>query len=186
DLFRLEFLDRQSVVFVLDKGQKSVEINVDGEKNGTVEIKGSPDAEKLLGYEAYRQESYDRLIRPAYEAMKASSKANSREGEVPAVEMYATNSKTHRQELLAYTEQHIGTSVALYGTVLRWTGDEEIQRLEKLVAAFKAVHPNLTMTQVMEQKVERYKRVAIGATAPNIQLPDTSGQLRQLSDLRGQ
>ena len=185
DLFRLEFNGKNAVVFVIDKDQKSIEINVDAQDKEFVEIKGSPDAEKLLGYEAFRKESNLRLIRPAYEAMKASTKAGSREGEVIAVDMYAKNSITHRQELLDYTEENIGTSVALYGTVLRWTGDEEIDRLEKLVNNFKAAHPKLKMTQVMVEKVERYKKVAVGAMAPNFELPDSSGQVVALKDLLG-
>lgn len=181
ELYRLEN-GSKSVVFVVDQGQAAIQIDI---KESGIQIEGSPDAELLLGYEEFRKESSERLIQPAYEAMKASTKAGSREGEVMAVELYANNSEIHRKELLDYTEQTIGTSVALYGTVLRWTGDEEIARLEKLVAAFDAAHPGLAMTEVMQAKIERYKQVTIGAKAPAISLADTSGQVQQLEELMG-
>ncbi len=71
--------------------------------------------------------------------------------EVEAVFEYVTNSKTHRKELLDYTEKHVGTSIALYATALRWSGDEDLDRLDPLVSAFEAEHPNLEMTTPTSQ-----------------------------------
>jgi len=43
----------------------------------------------------------------------------------------------------------------------------------------------LKMTKIMEDKVERFKKVAIGATAPAISLPDANGTMKTLDDLKG-
>ncbi|RMF32556.1 MAG: TlpA family protein disulfide reductase [Bacteroidetes bacterium] len=41
------------------------------------------------------------------------------------------------------------------------------------------------MTHAMQAKLERFKKVALGAPAPALTLPDTSGQEHKLHELRG-
>ncbi len=185
DLFELRLPGRQTVLLAIDTGQTHIELNAEGKRGGWVEIQGSPDSELLQQYEAFRKESYERLVRPTYDAMKAAGEAGNRSEEIAAVAAYAEASEAHRRELLEWTEKHIGTSIALYGTMLRWTGDSEIPRLEKLVSAFAEARPDLNMTHAMQAKLERFKKVALGAPAPALTLPDTSGQEHKLHELRG-
>lgn len=185
DLFRIDYFKTQNVMLVIDEGQNKIQVNVDGKRKGKVEITGSEDAQKMLGYDNFRQESYDRVIKPTYDAMRAATKLEDVAGEVAAVEAYAIASEASRKELIDYTEENIGTSIALFGTMLRWTGDDEVERLDKLVQSFKAVRPDLKMTKVMEDKVNRFKKVAIGAIAPVISLPDSTGTVKTLGDLKG-
>ena len=185
DLFRVDFPNRQSVMLVIDEGQTAITLNVEGNRNGTVEIKGSPDSEKLLGYDAFRMESNARLVKPPYAAMRAATKAGDTQAEIDAVEAYVTNNKLHRTELIDYTEREIGTSIALFGTVLRWTGDDNADRLERLVAKFAEVHPDLNMTEVMQDKVARYTRVAVGAAAPPLVAARPDGREASLTELGG-
>lgn len=185
DLFRLDFPNRQSVMLVVGEGQKEIKVNVEGKRNGNVEISGSEDSQKLLGYDIFRNDSNKRLIRPAYDAMRAATEAGDTKGEVEAVLAYSKASNDHRKELIDYTKDNIGTSLAFYGTMLRWTGDDEVSKLENLVSDFEKVHPNLKMTKVMKDKVARYKKVAIGAVAPEFTLPDTAGNDMNINDLKG-
>jgi peroxiredoxin len=186
DLFRLDFPNRQSVMLVVGEGQKDIKVNAEGKRNGNVEIIGSEDSQKLLGYDIFRNDSNKRLIRPAYDAMRAATEAGDTKGEVEAVLAYSKASNDHRKELIDYTKDNIGTSLALYGTMLRWTGDDEVSKLENLVSDFEKVHPNLKMTKVMKDKVARYKKVAIGAVAPEFTLPDTAGNSLNINDLKGE
>jgi peroxiredoxin len=167
DLFVLDVPGNPSLYLAIDEGQNMIEISV--EKGKPVRIKGSLDSVKLLAYDGFRKESNQRLISPTYEAMSNASKQQNQEGEVAAVEAYVKASKLHRKELIDFTEKEIGTSIALFGTSLRWTGDDEVARLETLVNSFSEEHPNLPMTAAMKEKVVRYKKVAIGAKAANLQ-----------------
>ena len=185
DLFRVDFFKKQNVMLVIGEGQNKIQLDVEGVSKGKASIKGSPDAEKLLAYDNFRLASNARVVKPTYDAMQAASKINDHAAEIEAVQNYAHASEAHRVELLDFTEKEIGTSIALYGSMLRWTGDEEVARLDKLVQDFKAVHPNLKMTKVMEDKVERFKKVAIGALTPAIELPDTTGTNLSLAAVRG-
>ena len=172
DLYILDIPGSPSLYLAIDEGQKLIEITV--EKGKPVSIKGSLDSLKLLAYEEFRKGSNQRLIRPTYAAMTNAGKQQNQEGEVAAVEAYVKASKLHRKELIDFTEREIGTSIALFGTSLRWTGDDEVSRLGTLVTAFAKKYPNLPMTAAMKEKVARFKKVAIGAKAANIlgQTPD--------------
>ena len=184
-LFHVNFNDQQSAMLIIGEGQSNIELDVEGSAKGWNKVKGSIDSEKLLAYDKFRLASNARVVRPTYEAMRTASKAGNHDAEIEAVEKYAHASEAHRVELLDFTAKEIGTSLALYGSMLRWTGDEEINRLDKLVKDFKKVHPNLKMTKVMEDKVERFKKVALGAVTPNIELPDSAGNLLTLKNLKG-
>ncbi len=167
DLYVLDIPGSPSLYLAIDEGQKIIEITV--EKGKPVIIKGSLDSLKLLAYEEFRKKSVQRLITPTYEAMANASKQQIQEDEVAAVESYVKASKLHRKELIDFTEREIGTSIAIFGTSLRWTGDDEVSRLDTLVTAFSKKHPNLPMTAAMKEKVSRFKKVAIGARAADLQ-----------------
>ena len=184
DLFRVAF-GNQNVMLAIDEGQNDITLHVEGAKNGTVEIIGSPDSEKLQGYEAFRQESNTRLIKPPYDRMRAATKAGDTQTEIDAVLAYSQNSKEHRRELIEYTEKNIGTSIALYGTVLRWTGDDQVDKLDALVNAFATAHPDLAMTKVMQEKLNRYRQVAVGVKAPEIKQPNQNGEMVSLYENKG-
>ena len=185
DLYRVDFQKKQYAMLVIAEGQNNIQLDVEGVSKGKASIKGSIDSEKLLAYDNFRLESNTRVVKPTYDAMRAASKENDHEAEIEAVQNYAHASEAHRVELLDFTEKEIGTSIALFGSMLRWTGGEEVGRLDKLVQAFKAVHPNLKMTKIMEDKVNRFKKVAMGAITPAIVLSDTSGNTYSLMEAKG-
>ena len=185
ELFQVHFPGRQSVTLIVDEGQRNIVLNVEGKRNGKVELSGSPDAQLLLDYDAMRTKSYNRLVRPPYIAMTEASKANDQAAEIAAVEKYVDNSKIHRQELLDFTSKNIGTSVALYGTVLRWTGDEDIATLEKLVGDFEKAHPGTKMALTMADKVARYKEVAVGSFMPDLIDKTPDGSTLDFNDAKG-
>ena len=185
DLYRVDIYGKQNVMLVIGEGQSDITLDVAGKSKGDVKIMGSSDSELLLEYDKFRLESNARLVRPTYSAMQEASKSDDHEAEIVAVENYAHASEEHRVELLDFTEAEIGTSLALYGSMLRWTGDEEIGRLDRLVQNFKKVHPDLKITQIMEDKVDRFRSVAVGSIAPAIELPNADDVTVKLEDLKG-
>ena len=185
DLFRVDYPNRQYVMLVLAVGQNNVELNVEGTSKGWAKVNGSADSQKLIDYDDFRNESYNRVVKPTYDAMREATDAGNHEAEIEAVKNYAEASEVHRKELIDFTQKNIGTSIALYGSMLRWTGDDEVGKLETLVQNFKAAHPDLKMTKVMEDKVQRFKKVAIGATVPPIALLDNLGNPSSLAAVKG-
>jgi peroxiredoxin len=178
DLFRLVIPGKPPIHLIINKDQRLIQVEAFNGK--PIKIKGSSDSEKLLAYEAFRKESNKRLIKPTYRAMAEASQRQDQEGEIAAVESYVRNSQLHRKELIDFTENEIGTSIALYGTSMRWTGDDEVKRLDVLVNAFAKKFPHLPMTKAMKDKVDRFRRVAIGAKATDIKGKTPNGQLISL------
>ena len=183
DLFRIDFPDRQRIMLAIDRDQHSITINAEGKRNGAVTIEGSPSSTLLLEYDKVRSESYDRLVEPPYAAMREARDSGNTDHEIEGVKAYVEASKAHRRELLDFTAERIGGSLALYGTMLRWTGDDEVDRLESLVSQFESNYNNMPAALAMRQKLERYKKVAIGATAPPIEGPTPAGTTLSLQDV---
>ena len=181
-LLRVNFFRKQKIMLVIDKGQHDIKLNVEGIRDGKVKVDGSKDSELLIGYEAFRNESFDRLVDPTYDAMDVAEEDGDLQGEIDAVEAYALKNEEHRTELITYAKENIGTSLALYGTMLRWTGDDNVIPLEELVVDFENAHPDLYMAKEMREKLERFKKVALGITAPEIELKDTDGNTHKLSE----
>lgn len=180
DLYRLDFPNRQSVLLAIDNGQSQIDVQLDGKK---VQITGSKDSEMLQGYDAFRKKSNNKLVSPAYAAMRAAKSSKVEGAEAEAVQQYVEGSKAHRAELIDYTEKNIGSAFALYGTVLRWTGDDEVARLDKLVNDFAVKYPGIQATKTMQEKVQRFKNVAIGAVAPPLAAPTPNGEILSLNDV---
>lgn len=186
DLFRVDFPNRKYVMLAVDEGQDTITLNVKGNSIDMVFISGSIDSEKLLAYEQFRKVSYNKHVDPTYEAMKKAGKTNENPiEEIKAVDAYAKANAIHRKELIDFAEVNIGTSIALFGTMLRWTGEGELLRLDKLISNFEKVHPQLSMTKIMRDKVERYKKVALNSLAPEIAEKNKEGVLVKLSEVKG-
>lgn len=186
DLYRLELPGRQRVMLAIDAGQVRIKIDAEGKRGGYIHLAGSKDSKRLMGYNDFRVQSNAKLVSPTYKAMREAKNAGNVEAEVDAVEAYVVASKQHRKELLDYIEENIGTSIALYGTMLRWTGDDEVSRLDRLVEEFADVYPNLNATKAMQEKVARYKSVAVGAKAPGLSALTPTGEVLSLADVNAE
>lgn len=183
DLYRVDFPGGQKVMLAVDEGDAAIRIHAEGKRGGKIKIEGSEESLKLQDYEAFRIESKERLIDPPYARRREARKAGDVQAEIDAVEDYVIASKAHRNELVTYTHDNIGTSFALYGTVLRWTGDDAVHQLDALVSAFEDEHPDLKATELMREKVERFKKVAIGVKAPEIKGPQPNGKMLDIADI---
>jgi peroxiredoxin len=86
----------------------------------------------------------------------------------------------------AYLRAHPANPFSLYALA----NYAEIQpNATSSAALFQALAPSVRASphgQLIQQQLERLQRTAIGALAPDFSLPDPSGQLVKLSDLRGQ
>ncbi len=182
-LWRIDFPGRQNMLMAIDRGQRQIVVDAEGRRGGKIDVYGSKDTEKLLAYDAFRAESNTRLVQPTYTARKEAKEAGDPVAEAEAVARYVKANKVHRNELIDFTEDSIGPSVALYGTMLRWTGDDAVDRLDRLVSAYEGKYPNTTSASAMREKVERFRRVAIGAKAPKLEGPTPDGGVLSLNDI---
>jgi peroxiredoxin len=184
--YRINFFDKQFVDFILFKND--LEINVDGDKqNGFYEIVGSPDIKMF------------ETIQGIWEGFN-----NSRElASLGEVYKDAINNKDEKliQEILSQKQQMVkilndsiadllirnspSVGVIEFLSKRELDADEYFPVYEKVAESLHGEWSEYQMGKDFIEMVTRMKSVAIGATAPEIALPDPAGEIVALSSFRG-
>lgn len=185
-IYTLNFHNKKKITLAIDKGQNIV---VTGNANdlSSVKVSGSPDTEKLEAYEAFRKKSLDLQVVSVREKIKLLKAENNPANEkeiVKQTNLEVENYNKHKDELIEFIKKNMGTSIAVYATSIRWDGDKNIPFLESLATAFEKAHPNLAVTQKINEKVRILKSTSIGGNVTDIKLPDKDGKEIALSSTK--
>ena len=185
-IYTVNFDDKKKVTLAIDRGQQ-IEINGDANDWSTLIVSGSADTAKLEEYEAFRKKSLDSLVnsvRGEIEVLKEKNDpANYAEiAKLGALEI--ENYARHKDELIDFVKNEMGTSIAVYPTSLRWDGDKNVPVLENIAAEFEKAHPNLAVTQKINEKVKILKNTSGGGTVTELNLPDKNGNKIALSSIK--
>ncbi len=185
-LFSLVFPDGRKISLAIDEGQKVV-IQKDPEIPGALKVIGSPDTDALLAYESFRKESLARLVYPPRAALnKATARGAPAEQLAALSEQEVEGYAAHRRELNDFTIESIGKSAALYATSLRWDPDYRLNELENAVRAFSEERPKAELSKRMTEKIQSFRRTAIGAKGTPLTGQSLDGESHRLEDLKGQ
>ncbi|TAK44501.1 MAG: hypothetical protein EPO28_04815 [Saprospiraceae bacterium] len=92
ELYTMTFPGGQEVMLAVDEGQNNIVLNISPDGD-SIEISGSPDSEKLQGYDQFRAKSFRRLVQPTYDAMKSAGDAGDKLAGIEAVAAYAQASE---------------------------------------------------------------------------------------------
>lgn len=185
-LFSLAFPGDRKISLAIDEGQRVV-IQTDIKDHGALKIAGSPDTDALLAYESFRKESLARLVYPPRAALNEATARGASAGRLAALsEQEVEGYAAHRRELNDFTIEQIGKSVALYATSLRWDPDHRLSELENAVKAFSANRPQAAISKRMIEKVQSFRRTAIGAEGASLAGQSIDGKSHRLEDFKGQ
>lgn len=180
NLYELNFPNGKQIAFVAESGQTII-LNGDAE-TAEFEIKGSAANEILAGYERFRKESLDRLVKSVRAQIKSlPDKSGPEYDRLSRLEV--ANYNRHKQELLDYVSKEMGTSIAVYATSTRWPADAAL--IEPIVAAFEKAHPGLEATKRMKEKLDIVRQTSVGGTVPDIRMRDETGNEISLYDSKG-
>lgn len=179
-LYVLSINDIGEVYLAVDNGQR-VQISYHQKK---LTASGAKDAELLNAYEAFRKKSLSKWMDDVRKEIRVAKKS----GETEFIDSLAIlenrNYAAHRKELTDWVENNMGTSIAVYATSLRWSyGDVDF--MKRLLPEFKKAHPDLKITELLEDKVARFSRVAIGQPYVNFVSQDVNGHRVSLSSVKG-
>lgn len=186
-IYSLNLDENKKLTLAIDKGQKII-VEGDAKDLPNVKISGSDDTEKLQAYENFRKESLERLVFPVREEIKKIQENNSPGNDLKVEELGKAeidNYDKHKDELIEFVKEKMGTTIAVYATSLRWDGEKNIPVLESVASDFEKKHPDLEITKKINEKVKILKNTSIGGTVPNINLPDKTGQETALLPLKG-
>jgi thiol-disulfide isomerase/thioredoxin len=178
-LYQLRINEYPDITFIADSGQT---ISVRYLTQEEYEVTGSPDTELFETYEAYRMNALEELVYPVRnpldDLIAEDNTENSERIEELGKEVLVAE-ESYRDTLL-YAVQEMGTSIAIYPTMVRWDGDKHMDYYESLANDFSKVHEGLEVAELVSEKVRILEQVSIGGKVSEIVAPDTSGVERSL------
>lgn len=183
--YQLRIFGYPDVSFVADSGQK-IAIRISSEED--YEISGSLDTELFEEYEAFRMKILEESVYPIrteLEDMLAENNPDNAERIERLGDRVLRAEASYRDTLRTAVEK-MGTSIAIYPTMVRWDGDSDMEFYENLAAEFSERHAGLEVADLVSEKVRILEQVSIGGEVAEIVAPDTSGVDRSLYDNLGQ
>lgn len=184
--YKITFFNRQYVDFILYK--TDVEINVDGnDPNGFSEIKGSPEIDIIRKTQTILRdvESSPEMAKISQEFSEAAQAKNEvRMAELQATYMQAVaKGQAQVAELLKNEPPSLGVINLLQSKAI--DADTYFDTYLAVAEKLKGAWPNYEYAKAFISMVDKMKTIAIGQPAPEIALPDTTGQVVKLSSMKG-
>jgi len=186
--YKINFFDKQMVDVILYKS--NLEVNVDGNApNGFVEIKGSPEIDLIRKVQQLRNESE---TSPAMvklnEDYQAAAAARDQQKMVALQQQYFADTKNTNDKiaaLIAEAPPSLGVINMLSGPSPALDADTYFNTYLTVSQKLEKEWANYDHAKAFIEHVNNMKKIAIGQPAPEISLPDTTGQVVKLSSFKG-
>jgi peroxiredoxin len=185
--YRINFYNRQFIDVILYKS--NLEVNADGnDPSGFAEVKGSPDIEVIRKVQQIMREAEDspEMARLNSEFSTASQSRNQEKmSQIQQDYMDQLNSYHDKiAELIRNEPPSLGVINLLQsGTVL--DKDRYFDTYLAVADKLRKEWPSYDHAKNFITMVDNMKSIAIGQPAPEIALPDTTGQVVKLSSMKG-
>lgn len=183
--YELRINDSLDVPIVADSSQN---IAINFLENGEYKLFGSSDTELFQKYEEYRNRILREIVYPIRDPLEDLVDENNPEND-ERIEELGTQvlqaEETYRDTLL-HAVQDMGTSIAIYPTMVRWDGDKHIDYYEGLAADFAEEHKGLEVAEFVSEKVRILKQVSIGGKVSEITAPNPDGEDQSLYNHLGE
>jgi thiol-disulfide isomerase/thioredoxin len=185
-VYSLKINDKKSIMLAIEKNQNIV---VTGDAAGEQRwlITGSEDTAKLEAYEKFRKESLDRLVVSVRRRIKEFREKGAPENDPQLLELMRLeieNYELHKDELIEYIKKEMGTSLAIYPTSIRWSGEKNIPFLIELAERFRLAHPNTEIADRINEKVRVLSANRLGGRVAEIKMPDKNGAIVSLGSIK--
>ena len=183
-LYQLRIYGYPDVTFIADSGQQ-ISIRYSSEDN--YEISGSPDTKLYEEYEEYRSNVLSEIVHPIRDQLDDMLANDDPEDSERIEELgkEVLRAESAYRDTLLNSVQELGTSIAIYPTMVRWDGDKHLDFYEDLADDFSEQHQGLEVAELVSDKLRILRQVSIGGEVSDIVAPDTSGTERSLFDNLG-
>ncbi|MFT4737597.1 MAG: peroxiredoxin [Cyclobacteriaceae bacterium] len=183
DFYRVEIPGRQVLNLILSGEEDEVSLSLSGEGSDKIEISGSFAASQMLKLDSTARKMNDDVQLLNREALEARSS-----GDVATVQditdQYYYLVNKHTVNLKSIIESSVPTLAALYG-IEYLDFEQEYAFADSVISLYKADFASHPMAGSFIEKSDAMRRLAIGADAPEINLPTPDGSLLALSSLKG-
>ena len=186
--YKINFYNKQTVDLILYKS--NIEVNVDGNSpTGFVEVKGSPEIDIIRKAEMLRREAESSPVLAKLNAdFNAASAKNDKEKMLEIQDAYmkelkVTNDKV--AELIRKEPPSLGVINMLTSPSPPIDRDQYFDVYLSVSEKLKKEWAQYDHAKSFIAMVDAMKATAIGQPAPEIALPDTTGQVVALSSMKG-
>lgn len=182
--YRLNFFNRQFVNLVLTGNEKEIILEVDGDRpTGLAVIKGSKDTDLLraINEAEDKRRSDEKLLND--EAIQARMNGDGQTFR-EIVDQYQRVDAKNRKVLKEKIWEAVPSLAAIFG-VNYLDLETDFTFVDSLSQKFDATLADHPFTVSLKNRLAAYKKLAIGATAPEIELPSPDGEMVSLSSLKG-
>ena len=191
DFYTLSFGIENSVILIVDSNDTEISLNGDIEKiRETYDISGSDESimlRNLLEKSTYFERRLDSLMTE----LRAAASADENEKRVELGELYNQTRKDYRQHLIDHINDN-PSSLSNFTALQRLNMKEDMELFKTVRDALQAdMNGNYFFDNLNDQIAATEEQVRLesllkpGSIAPDIALPDPSGEMQKLSDLRG-
>jgi len=185
--YRINFYNRQFIDVILYKS--NLEVNVDGnDPNGFAEVKGSPDIDVIRKVQQMLRESENS---PQLAKLNAEYSAASQQGDQ---DKKSQIQQEYMDELGKYHDkiaEYLRNEPPSLGVINLLQGgsvldkDQYFDTYLSVADKLRKEWPTYDHAKNFVAMVDNMRSIAIGQPAPEIALPDTTGQVVKLSSMRG-
>lgn len=169
----LNVFDSIKVPFIADSGQH---IRIESLPEEDYTISGSIDTELFQEYETFRKDVLKKTVYPIrgrlYSLLR--KKEPSDEQLIEQLGDQLIKAEEQYRDTLLTAVKRMGTSIAIYPTMVRWNGDKHTDFYNQLATEFKNEHDGLEVEKAVSEKVRLLKQVSIGGKVSEINASDTT------------
>ncbi len=165
-----------------ENSEIQVDVHIDSLRNPKIHGSASQDLltahnKRIQPYEEQLQETYD-----AYKkAYQVGDTTNTRDLELKFDQI----AEEQKKESLEFVKENSGSAVSPYLIWGTLAYDLNVDELETIFQELSPEIHNSIYVQQINEYILTLKKVDIGQSFTEIALPDTTGQIRKLSDLKG-
>jgi len=183
--YQLRINDSLNVPIVADSSQN---IMINFSADGEYEVTGSPDTELFEEYEEYRTNILEEIVYPIRNLLYDLQDQNNPDDAQRIEELggRVLQAEATYRDTLIHAVQKMGTSIAIYPTMVRWNGDKHMDYYEELAADFSDEHEGLEVAEFVSEKVRILKQVSLGGQVSEITAPNPAGEQKSLYNNLGE
>ncbi len=181
NIYTLNFDDKKTIQLAVNKGQNII---LEGDLD-KINVSGSRDTQLLNDYETFRKASLNRLVHSVRKKIKELKKENVSAAEIAKLrELEVNNYKKHLDELINFIKDKMGTSIAIYPTSIRWSGNH-LPFLQNLVSDFEEKYAAIEITKNLKDRIQILQKTRIGSFISTIEMPNKSNEIVELNTVKG-
>ncbi len=174
-------IDDKSLLLMVENNE-DITLKIDFTKTPAYEVSGSKGSQLCKEY-ILQKESLEMLhLKPIKEKFLQTNDENRKE---EILNEFLQKQQELRQAMQKWVLEKFDNSIALFMITIEWDDDTEVSFIKEVNRRFQSRFKGTSIAKYVNDLAEAYQKLAIGAVAPDIELPDTEGKPVRLSALRG-